>query len=77
MKITITDNDYKVQIYNTPNGYLCTIDVLEDGEVSFGSTGEFCKTPSEAMHDTMLYLSCDWPKEAIPSKLLNAYEMLK
>jgi len=78
MKIVITTNNFETQIYETENGWLCTINVLEDGEVSFGGTGDFAESPTKAIINSIHHLIHYW-NDVVPltSEIWAAYKTLK
>ena len=77
MTIKVTTDNYEIIIYKTVNGWLCTINILEDNEVSFGSTGNFQRTPKGALANSINYLKESWSYDLSIDKLKRVFHAIK
>ena len=60
------NNDFEMLILHGDDGYIVTVNKLEDGEVIFGCSGEYRKNIFNAATTAMANFVDTWPEASFP-----------
>ena len=65
------NDDFEMTILHNEYGYIVTVNKLEDGEVSFGCSGEYRRNIFYAACSAMANFVDAWPDEDIPENEID------